>query len=193
MQRKHAILRNFPVVGHLRYLLEAIGPELRQYIVTDNDSDRPFSRDQRRWVYTSAKRENSYIGFGTDNDLELTPGYLIVRQQAFPVGDPIPARRAAPLREGARRRAQPGRRRSAWRSVVNISSMSYGSLGARAVEALNAGAALGGLPAGHRRGRPHAVPPARRRPRLADRHRLLRLPRRRRAASTWPGSARSSR
>ena len=50
-QKRHAILRNFPVIGHFRYLLEAIGPELRQYIVTDNDEERPFSRDQRRWVY----------------------------------------------------------------------------------------------------------------------------------------------
>ena len=44
-QRKHAILRNFPVVGHFRYLLESVGPELRQYIVTDNNEERPFSRD----------------------------------------------------------------------------------------------------------------------------------------------------
>ncbi len=143
VQRKHAILRNFPVVGHLRYLLEAIGPELRQYIVTDNDSDRPFSRDQRRWVYTSAKRVNSYIGFGTDNDLELTPGYVIVRPQTFPVPDPIPDGAPLPCAKvlgAARTRAKAFRMGSA----VNISSMSYGSLGARAVEALNAGAALAG-------------------------------------------------
>src|SRR5262245_51557201 len=74
LQRRHAILRNFPVVGHLRYLLESIGPELRQYIVTDNDEERPFTRDERRWVYTSSKGENNYFGFGTDNDLEHTPG-----------------------------------------------------------------------------------------------------------------------
>ena len=48
-QKRHAILRNFPIVGHFRYWLEAIGPELRQYIVTGNDEERPFSRDQRRW------------------------------------------------------------------------------------------------------------------------------------------------
>jgi glutamate synthase domain-containing protein 2 len=47
-QKKHAILRNFPIIGHFRYILEAIGPELRQYIVTDNDEERPFTRDQRR-------------------------------------------------------------------------------------------------------------------------------------------------
>ena len=46
-QRQHAILRNFPIIGHFRYLLEAVGPELRQYIVTDNNEERPFSRDRR--------------------------------------------------------------------------------------------------------------------------------------------------
>jgi len=55
LQRSHALLRNFPLIGHLRYLLEAVGPELRQYIVTDNDEERPFSRDQRRWVYSSTR------------------------------------------------------------------------------------------------------------------------------------------
>ena len=58
-QRQHAILRTFPIIGHVRYWLEATGPELRQYIVTDNDEERPFSRDQRRWIYASAKRESS--------------------------------------------------------------------------------------------------------------------------------------
>lgn len=61
-QRRHALLRNYPVIGHFRYLLESIGPELRQYIVVDNDAERPFSRDQRRWVYTSSKRVNTYFG-----------------------------------------------------------------------------------------------------------------------------------
>lgn len=55
VQKKHALLRNFPVLGHARYLLETIGPELRQYIVTSNDEERPFSRDQRTWIYASAK------------------------------------------------------------------------------------------------------------------------------------------
>ena len=53
IQRKHTILHNFPIVGHFRYLLESIGPELRQYLVTANDEERPFSRDQRTWVYAS--------------------------------------------------------------------------------------------------------------------------------------------
>src|ERR1700704_1450327 len=87
LQRRHALLRNFPVVGHLRYLLEALGPELRQYIVTSNDEERPFSRDQRRWVYSSAKKENNYFGFGTDNDIKK-PGYILVRHSAFPIHTP---------------------------------------------------------------------------------------------------------
>ena len=92
-QRQHAILRNFPVVGHFRYWLEAVGPELRQYIVTDNNEERPFSRDQRRWIYASAKAENNYFGFGSDNEMELQPHYLIIKHDTFPLstshpGDP---------------------------------------------------------------------------------------------------------
>jgi glutamate synthase domain-containing protein 2 len=94
-QRKHAILRNFPIVGHLRYLLEGIGPELRQYIVTDNDSDRPFSRDQRRWVYTSAKRVNSTVGFGTDNDL-AEPGQVEVPRRSSAARASGPTRSDSP-------------------------------------------------------------------------------------------------
>ena len=72
IQKKHAILRNFPVIGHLRYLIEKVGPELRQYIVANNDEELPFSRDHRRFIYASAKKQNSYFGFGTDNDLNLS-------------------------------------------------------------------------------------------------------------------------
>jgi glutamate synthase domain-containing protein 2 len=145
-QRRHAILRNFPVVGHLRYLLEAVGPELRQYIVTDNDQERPFSRDERRWVYTSAKGEDNYFGFGTDNDLERTPGYAIFKHAAFRTTDnAAPARRdgavpAAKVLGGPRGRAHAFRPRS----IVNISAMSFGSLSGPAIRSLNEGAALAG-------------------------------------------------
>ena len=146
-QRKHALLRNFPLIGHFRYVLESVGPELRQYIVVDNDSEKPFSRDQRRWVYTSAKQADTYFGFGTDNDVETTPNYIIVKQSTFPRPDPHPGDAAyddrfttpaAKVIGGARERV------SAYRppSLVNVSSMSYGSLGAKAIEALNRGAAL---------------------------------------------------
>lgn len=149
VQRQHAILRNFPVIGHFRYWLEAIGPELRQYIVTDNNEERPFSRDQRRWVYASSKRENNYFGFGSDNEMEQAPSYLIIKHRTFPLqsaaaGEPgydpqyrIPS---AKVMGGARGRAKAFRPTS----VVNVSGMSFGALSGPAVEALNQGAKLAG-------------------------------------------------
>ncbi|MCU1484075.1 MAG: putative glutamate synthase [Actinomycetia bacterium] len=143
VQRKHAILRNFPVVGHLRFVLEGIGPEIRQYIVTDNDEERPFSRDQRRWVYASAKRENNYFGFGTDNDLELLSSYIVVKHSAFPLdastegGDRVPAAKVLGAARGRAKAFRPA-------SVVNASGMSFGSLSGAAVSAINQGAKLAG-------------------------------------------------
>src|SRR5918993_1175099 len=148
LQRRHAILRNFPVVGHARYLIERIGPELRQYVVAGNDEERPFSRDQRRWVYASAKLENNYFGFGTDNDIEHTPGYVIVNHKTFgravPPSSPhagqeawVPCAKVLGGSRGRRAGVRPG-------SVVNISGMSFGALSANAVTALNRGAALAG-------------------------------------------------
>ena len=64
------ILRNYPIIGHLRFLLEGVGPELASTSSPDNDAERPFSRDQRRWVYTASKSTDRYFGFGTDNDFE---------------------------------------------------------------------------------------------------------------------------
>ncbi|MFM8973209.1 MAG: glutamate synthase-related protein [Actinomycetota bacterium] len=145
-QRRHTILRNFPVVGHLRYGLESIGPELRQYIVTDNDAERPFSRDERRWVYEAAGGGAGVAGFGTDNDLDGAPNYLFVHHAAFPVdADPTESDAGHPL-PCAKVLGGPRGRRHAFRpaSVVNLSSMSYGSLGPRAIESLNRGAVLAG-------------------------------------------------
>src|SRR3954467_13278755 len=88
LQRRHAILRDFPVVGHFRYWLESVGPELRQYIVTSNDEERPFSRDQRRWVYASSKRELNTFGFGTDDEMEYMESLTVLKQQPFPLAAP---------------------------------------------------------------------------------------------------------
>jgi len=93
LQREHTLLRNFPVLGHARYLLESMGPEIRQYLVASNTEERPFTRDQRRWVYASAKKENNYFGFGTDNDIEYTPGYPVIQHRTF--GRAIPPSSAA--------------------------------------------------------------------------------------------------
>lgn len=151
-QRTHSILHNFPVIGHLRYILERVGPELRQYIVTDNDEERPFSRDQRRWVYASAKRQNNRFGFGTDNDLERSSNYLIIKHDAFPpLVDPAHSIENEDAHEqfalpAAKILGLPRGRAAAFRpaSVVNISGMSFGALSGRAVEALNRGAHLSG-------------------------------------------------
>ena len=166
LQRKHAILHNFPIIGHFRYWLENIGPELRQYIVTSNDEERPFSRDERRWVYASSKKQNNYFGFGTDNDLESSPNYLIIKQSAFPLAEPLPGdptyQPDYPI-PCAKLVGQHRGRRGAFRpdSVVNISAMSFGSLSGPAVEALNRGARIasclhntgeGGISNYHRQG-----------------------------------------
>ena len=148
-QRRHAILRNFPIIGHFRYWLEAIGPELRQYIVTDNNEERPFSRDQRRWVYASSKGEDNYFGFGSDNEMEQISSYLIIKHQPFPLSMPhagdagYDARYPVPCAKtlgGARRRAKAFRPSS----VVNVSGMSFGALSGPAVEALNRGSQIAG-------------------------------------------------
>jgi len=148
LQREHTLLRNFPVIGHARYLLEAIGPELRQYLVAGNNEERPFTRDQRRWVYASAKEENNYFGFGTDNDLEYTAGYPVINHRTF--GRAVPATNVHAGHDvtlpSAKVLGGPRGRRQAFRpeSVVNISAMSFGSLSGAAIEALNRGAALAG-------------------------------------------------
>ena len=147
IQRRHAILRNFPVLGRARFWLEAIGPELRQYIVAGNDEERPFSRDQRRWVYASSKLENNYFGFGTDNDLEHSAGNVIVHHRtfgrAYPTHGAVGQEACLP---SAKVLGGPRGRRGAFRpaSVVNISGMSFGSLSGNAIEAINRGAAGAG-------------------------------------------------
>lgn len=165
-QRRHALLRNFPLLGHARYALEALGPELRQYIVAGNDEERPFSRDQRRWVYASSKGEQNTFGFGTDNDLDDVQALTILKHEAFPAAPPargtagagpeylVPVAKVLGGAHGRRHAFRPS-------SAVNVSGMSYGSLSPPAVEALNRGAAMapclqntgeGGLSPSHRHG-----------------------------------------
>ncbi|MEZ4425485.1 MAG: FMN-binding glutamate synthase family protein [Gemmatimonadota bacterium] len=151
-QTRHAIRRNFPIIGHFRYWLEAVGPELRQYIVTSNTEERPFSRAQRRWVYASAKGQNNYFGFGTDERVEDDPNFLIIKHAAL--GDPDADALAAHDGPGAHHYwipaakvlGGPRGRARAFRpdSAVYVSGMSFGALSARAVEAINRGSALAG-------------------------------------------------
>ena len=149
IQRKHAVLRNFPIIGHFRYLFEAVGPELRQYIVTSNNEERPFSRDQRSWIYASSKGQNNYRGFGTDDDLEYAPNYMIIKHSAFPLVTPNPGDAAYDpnyLLPSAKVLGAARGRKKAFRpaSVVNVSGMSLGSLSVPAVEALNLGSRAAG-------------------------------------------------
>jgi glutamate synthase domain-containing protein 2 len=172
-QAQHSILRTWPLLGHFRYLLELVGPELRQYIVTDNNSERPFSRDQRRWIYATSKGEDNRFGFGTDNDLDRAQNHVIVLPSVFAAAGPTPpAGASVPVGKvlgAARGRVKAFRQQS----IVNVSGMSWGALSGPAVEALNRGCGL----AVHRRGSDQPAPPARGRADLPDWLRLLRLPR----------------
>jgi len=166
LQRRRAILRNFPIVGHLRYLLEAFGPELRQYIVTSNNEERPFSRDQRRWIDASADGRPNVFGFGTDDEMEAVESLIIIKHSPFPAPAPAAGEPGGAPGYGvpcAKVLGASHRRPHAFRpaSVVNLSGMSYGSLSPVAVEALDRGAKLagclhntgeGGLAPAHRHG-----------------------------------------
>ncbi|MGB1032443.1 MAG: glutamate synthase-related protein, partial [Flavobacteriales bacterium] len=141
--KNHSILRNFPVIGHLRYLLEKIGPELRQYIVANNREELPFNRSQRSWVYASSKKENNYQGFGSDQD-QMASNFLFIKPNMFTYKlsedhinktDPYfaPCAKVMGLARGRRKPYRP-------KSIINVSAMSFGSLSAAAIEALNKGA-----------------------------------------------------
>ncbi|MFT5289346.1 MAG: glutamate synthase domain-containing protein 2 [Planctomycetota bacterium] len=143
-QTKKSILRNFPVLGHLRYLLIEIGPELRQYVVASNREEAPFNRSEREWIDRSADKKNNYFGFGTDDQI-YGIGYPIIKHAVFPYGDEaftgshsdktasIPCAKVLGEWHGRSNPYRPP-------SIINISAMSFGSLGAHAIQALNEGA-----------------------------------------------------
>ncbi|MEM7094013.1 MAG: FMN-binding glutamate synthase family protein [Actinomycetota bacterium] len=141
-QKKDPVLRTFPVAGRFRSLLGSAGPKLRQYIVASNDEERPFSRDQRRWVYDTADKKSAYFGFGTDADIDRD-SHVIIKHSVFPdttpIGENAPVPCAKVLGEW---RERPGKFRP--ESVVYVSAMSYGSLSGRAVEAINRGCDIAG-------------------------------------------------
>ncbi|MFB0833793.1 FMN-binding glutamate synthase family protein [Arthrobacter halodurans] len=136
LQTRHAILRNFPVLGHLRYLLESIRPEIQQYFIERNYDGRPFDRDTRSLVYARAKGADSHKAFGTERDVNEL-GYEYLLHSTVPVAPPSSPHR---VRIGGPDCARPYDA-----SLLNISSMSFGSLSKNAVLAMNKGAALGGF------------------------------------------------
>ncbi|MFF5026041.1 FMN-binding glutamate synthase family protein [Streptomyces collinus] len=136
LQRKHSVLRNYPVLGHARFLMEAIRPELQQYFIERNYDGRPFDRDVRSIVYERAKGTDAEEPYGTERDV-YEPGYEFL----VPSMAPRPVPKSPPrVRIGGPDCARPYDM-----ALLNVSAMSFGSLSANAVLALNSGAAAGGF------------------------------------------------
>jgi glutamate synthase domain-containing protein 2 len=137
LQQRHSILRNFPVIGHVRWIAELVRPEIRQYLVEADEEAAPFSRSQRSLVYQRAKGEGAEHPFGTLLDV-YRDGYEFIGHSAYPAeaADPATFR----ITVGGGQCAKPY---SA--SVFNISAMSFGAISANAIRALNAGAKRGGF------------------------------------------------
>lgn len=126
-QRRHALTRNFPVIGHFRYLLEEMGQPLRQYFFAGDLDERPYNRVTRSWVYASAKGQNNMVGFGSQVDhdapgrMHIVPSMYATLKRADATDADLPRPRVI----GARR-PQPYQPRR----FANISGMSYGALSA---------------------------------------------------------------
>ncbi|MFZ2872556.1 FMN-binding glutamate synthase family protein [Zavarzinia sp.] len=136
-QTRHAVRRNYPVIGHIRYLAEAIRPEIRQYLLEGDNEQVPFSRAQRSLVYARAKNEGGEKPFGTLTDV-YGAGYEFISHSVRPalMADPAGFRVTV---------GGPECRQPYSASVFNISAMSFGALSANAIRALNKGAKMGGF------------------------------------------------
>ena len=136
VQKKHAVLRNYPVFGHLRFLMEAIRPEMQQYFIERNFDGRPYDRNTRTTIYQRAKGIKGEHPFGTERDLyEVGYEYLVHSTAPVKTMDDPPR-----VRIGGPDCTQPYDM-----ALLNVSAMSYGALSARAIEALNRGAKAGGF------------------------------------------------
>ncbi len=142
VQKAHTISHNFPIVGHIRYMLESIGPEMRQYFVANNREELPFNRIERGWIYASAKKENNYEGFGTDRDIYAHQHIFIKNQMmAYKPSENHPNLKDNTFIPCAKIIGAYNKRKKPFRpaSIINVSAMSFGSLSAAAVEAMNKG------------------------------------------------------
>jgi glutamate synthase domain-containing protein 2 len=135
-QKRHAVLRNYPVIGHLRFLLEFIRPEIRQYFIESDHDAAPFSRQQRSLVYQRAKGEADKRPFGTQLDVHAV-GYEWINHSMAPTHIASHDFRIT-IGDGGTSCTQPYNA-----SVFNISAMSFGALSANAILALNGGAKRG--------------------------------------------------
>ena len=134
-QSHHAVRRNYPILGNIRYLIETIRPEIRQYLIEGDDDKLPFSRSQRSLVYARAKNESAEKAFGTLNDA-YKPGFEFISHSMLPVATPDPASFRIAI-------GGPQCRLPYSASIFNISAMSFGALSANAIAALNRGARMG--------------------------------------------------
>ena len=135
LQKRHAVRRNYPILGNIRYLVEGIRPEIRQYLLEGDAEQLPFSRSQRSLVYSRAKNEGADKPFGTLSDVYQS-GFEFISHSMRP----------APLTDPCSFRVEiggPQCRQPYSASLFNISAMSFGSLSANAIRALNEGAKLG--------------------------------------------------
>ncbi|APX63063.1 FMN-binding glutamate synthase family protein [Acinetobacter schindleri] len=135
LQHRHSILRNYPIMGHFRFLFEEFRPEIRQYFIEADQDALPFSRMQRSLVYQRAKNENSDKPFGSIIDV-YNHDYKFVTHSIIPCPPADPATFRITI--GNEQCKQPY---SA--SIMNISAMSFGSMSANAIRALNLGAKMG--------------------------------------------------
>ena len=145
MQDRRAILRNYPVIGHIRYMLEFIRPEIRQYFLENDTDAAPFSRSQRSLVYARAKNESDKRPFGTQLDVKAN-GYEWINHSMAPTH--VEGHDFRVLVGGAPLGTPPGPGECTQPyplSVFNVSAMSFGALSANAIMALNAGAKRGGF------------------------------------------------
>ena len=135
-QTEHTILRNFPVLGHMRYILEFIRPEIQQYFIANNEEELPFDRETRSIIYQRAKNVRDTVPFGTQKDINAI-GYTWVLHSLAPksIAEVEPR-----IEVGG-----PDCKKPYSSSRLNISALSFGALSARAIMTLNKGAKLGGF------------------------------------------------
>ena len=138
-QKRHSILRNFPIIGHMRFMLEEVGPELHQYLIENDEDGRPFNRDARSLMYERAKSVQDKKPFGTELDVYNTGYTWLTHSMATRpmIDDPEQNMRVTV--------GGPNCKQPYSSSVLNISAMSFGALGGAAIKAMNSGAKKGGF------------------------------------------------
>lgn len=135
-QTGHSLMRNYPIWGRMRYVIEGLGPALRQYIVENNQEGKPYNRDFRSLVYQRAKDIEAKKAFGTELDV-YSPSHVWIGHSMVP--RPVAKDQPRVIIGG------PDCTQPYSASLLNISAMSFGSLSANAIQALNSGASKGGF------------------------------------------------